>query len=621
MKTSLHLEAPNDLSVGTVRIEGEGQEIADWVATPNNRTFEQDDVEPGLYSCVITPAGVPPQSVFFEVREGVANTVILPSFSALSSSGGNTSFFDVETRQATGEFIYPTIERSVAEFRLQGNTSFESFNSERYPNDGYRKINMSEERKRISIGLSEENRKCESFDLFKGQSTLELFAGRLEIELPTDLGRDLWAGYRVRMSVAIEKARVERCLLPMYRGGTKITVAAPSFSPADLEFVIMPADPKVRALVRALDAGSSAEVAAIRDDVIGNVDPATLLLQDADPWAAILVGLISIRFPEHFPQIGLAWADKLVEQVGWSFDAHVIRASYALTAAGTTASGNQNIESIQDAAIGEAIASLAKAQIAGSPYYNSTNNLFSELTIGISDYLKKKEESRDLEVVKRFDRILTRWHRELPLQRGAGATFTWLARDLDALKSLKILVPKRNSSGMLRHRDSLVIFEGQVSAGQIAIYGGRSNAYSGMHENYNSNALAKDGYLEMPALRRAPGPADDPNRGRFGGHASRSGYRLSATFEPTESRNWVTINLNLEADRSRTVQLGDFAWFVLHPTFSPSSMKVTFRGSRATLRLRAWGGFTVGVWMPKAGIELECNLAEIEGAPHIIRTL
>lgn len=621
MKTSLHLEAPNDLSVGTVRIEGEGQEIADWVATPNNRTFEQDDVKPGIYSCVITPAGVPPQSVFFEVREGVANTVILPSFSALSSSGGNSSFFDVETQQATGEFIYPTTERSVAEFRLRGNTSFESFNSERYSNDGYRKINMSEERKRISIGLSEENRKCESFDLFKGQSTLELFAGRLEIELPTDLGRDLWADYRVRMSVAIEKARVERCLLPMYRGGTKITVAAPSFSPADLEFVIMPADPKVRALVRALDAGSSAEVAAIRDDVIGNVDPATLLLQDADPWAAILVGLISIRFPEHFPQIGLAWADKLAEQVGWSFDANVIRASYALTAAGTTATGNQNIESLQDAAIGRAIASLAKAQIAGSPYYSSTNNLFSELTIGISDYLKKKEASLDLETVKRFDRILTRWHRELPLQRGAGATFTWLARDLDALKSLKILVPKRNSSGMLRHRDSLVIFEGQVSAGQIAIYGGRSNAYSDMNENYNSNAFAKDGYLEMPALRRAPGPAGDPNRGRFGERASRSGYRLSATFEPTESRNWVTINLDLEADRSRIVQLGDFAWFVLHPTFSPSSMKVTFRGSRATLRLRAWGGFTVGVWMPKAGIELECNLAEIENAPHIIRTL
>ena len=621
MKTSLHLEAPKDLSVGTVRIEGRGREIADWVATPDNRTFENDYVEPGLYSCVITPAGVSPQTVFFEIRKGVANSVILPSFSALSSSGSNTSYFDIVTQQAAAEVKHPVGEGHFGRFSLQSKAGVESFQDDAYPDSVYKKVNISKERKRISIGLSEENRKRESFNLFKGQSTLELFAGRLEIELPMDGHRDFWAGDRVRMSVAIENMRVERCFLPLYRGGTRITVAAPAFSPTDLEFVIMPADPKVRALVRALDAGSSAEVAAIRNNVIGNVDPATWLMQDADPWTAILIGLISIRFPEYFPQIGLPWTDKLVDRAGWSFDAHVIRASYALTAASTVAAPPQDIESIQDSAIGEAISSLAQAQVAGSPYYSSTNNLFSELTKGISDYLKINERSRNLSVVKKFDQILTRWHRELPLQRGTGATFTWLARDPDALKSSKILVPKRTSSGTLRHRDSLVIFEGQVSAGQIAVFGANSSAYAGMHESNDGFISTRDEYLDMPALRRPPGPADDPNNGRFGGRSIAGGYRLSATFEPTENRNWVNINLVLEADRSVVIGLGDFAWFILHPTFSPSALKVTFRGSRATLHLRAWGGFTVGVWIPKAGVELECNLAGIEDAPHIIKTL
>ncbi|KAB2765754.1 pYEATS domain-containing protein [Brucella anthropi] len=32
---------------------------------------------------------------------------------------------------------------------------------------------------------------------------------------------------------------------------------------------------------------------------------------------------------------------------------------------------------------------------------------------------------------------------------------------------------------------------------------------------------------------------------------------------------------------------GDFAWFALHPTFSPPVLKVSFRGNRARLRVQA----------------------------------
>lgn len=620
MKTSLHFEAPSDLSVGTVRIEGDGQAIADWVATPDNRTFLQEDVEPGVYSCVVTPAGLAPQSVYFEVREGVANTVILPSFSALSSSGSNTNFFDADTQQAFSDVLGAASRNIFEKLNAQKIEVFDDAASETYfSSNASRVIHFSDGRKRISIGLSEESRGRESFDLYQGQSKLNLSAGRLEIELPEDIDRDPWAGDRVRLSAAIEQLRVERCLLPLYCGGTKITVAVPAFSPADLELVIMPIDPKQRALVRTLDAGTSAEVIAIRDDIIGNVDPLTLLADHADPWAAILVGLISIRFPEHFTRINLQWADALVGRASWAFDAHVICAKYRLIEASIASSNHDDIQAAQDLAVSESIASLAKAQVAGSPYYSNTNSLFAEIAGGISDYLKKDGVRLDPSVVKKFDRLFDRWHRELPLQRGAGSTFTWLARDPVALKD-HVLAPKRNSSGTLRRRDSSIIFEGQVSAGQIALFGGSTNVTSTMKKDVPDSSTSDDGYSLMPALLRAPGPEDDPNQGRFGGQASRDGYFLSATFEPTLKRNWVTINLVLETDSSTNVGLGDFAWFVLHPTFSPTALKVAFGGNRAKLQLRAWGGFTVGVWIPKVGVELECNLAKIEDAPRIIKT-
>lgn len=617
MKTSLYFEAPSDLSVGTVQIKGEGQTIADWVATPDKRTFLRDDLKPGIYSCVITPAGVSPQSVVFEIHEGQANNVILPSFSALSSSGSNTSFFNTDSQQTVAEVPYLVNLNILEKLDLLPHQSeaFSGLVSEKIlDSKRSRQIDISKERKRISIGLSEEKHGRETFDTFRGQSKMELFSGRLEIEIPTDLCRDHWAGHRVRLSAAIEQIRVERCLLPLYRGGTRITIAAPPFAPSDLELGIMPVDPKLRALVRALDAGTSAEVIAVRDDVLGKGDPAALLADQADPWAAILVGLLAIRFPEVFPPIDPAWADKLVERAGWAFDAHVIRASQALSVARATS------PEAQDEAVAEAVAFLAKAQVAGSPYYRYTNQLFAEMAAGIADYLKTNKPRVDPTAVKRFDRLHGRWYRELPLQRGAGSTFTWLARDQAALKKHKVLVPYRDSSGKLRQRDSSIIFEGQVSAGQIAIIGGGPNAFQHLPNDGTSTVVEPEyGFSQMPALGRTPGPHDDPNKGRFGGLTSRRGVHLTAAFEPTKSRNWVTVILTLEAERSVEIGLGDFAWFVLHPTFSPSALKVTFRGSRAQLRIQAWGGFTVGVWLPKAGLELECNLAQIEGAPQIIK--
>lgn len=622
MKTSLHFEAPADLSVGTVRIVGEGKTIADWVATPDNRTIQTDDVKPGLYSAEIRPAGVSPQSVVFEVHEGQANTVILPTFSALSSTGSNTSFFDTGSLRTVAEIPVSISDESLKsiDFPPDQSAQLSGATPEQILERQRSQVTVSTDKRRVTIGLSEERAGRETFDMFEGRTRMELFPGRLEIEVPTDIQRDYWTDRRVRLSAAIEQVRIERCLLPLYRGGTRITIAAPAFSPSDVELSIFPVDPKLRALVRALDAGTSEEVLAVRDDLLAKDEREAMLGLQSDPWGAILVGLLAIRFPGIIGPFDEKWGTKLTEQIGWAFDAHVIRAS--LTLAGSASS-----RAAQDLAIEKAVAHLAAAQVAGSPYYRYSNQLFGEMAAGMATYIKTSKKRIAGTLSDRFNKLYNRWHRELPLQRGSGPTFTWMARDLEALKERKVLVPKRNPSGKLRGRDTTIIFEGQVGAGQIAIISGGGNTSSSVGSGGIAlSALAmhsdapSDGLAEMPAFGRPPGPDVDPNNGRFGGQTTCNGFNLSATFEPTKSKDWVTINLTVEAERSAKIGVGDFAWFVLHPTFSPSAQRVSFRGNRARLRIQAYGGFTVGVWLPKSNTELECNLAAITGAPRIIRS-
>ncbi len=76
----------------------------------------------------------------------------------------------------------------------------------------------------------------------------------------------------------------------------------------------------------------------------------------------------------------------------------------------------------------------------------------------------------------------------------------------------------------------------------------------------------------------------------------------------------------MTADDAAKIGLEDYACFVLHPTFSPAEVKVSFRTGHAQLRIQAWGGFTVGVRIPRADVVLECDLAQVDGAPKAIRT-
>ncbi|MFM7404919.1 MAG: pYEATS domain-containing protein, partial [Erythrobacter sp.] len=121
-----------------------------------------------------------------------------------------------------------------------------------------------------------------------------------------------------------------------------------------------------------------------------------------------------------------------------------------------------------------------------------------------------------------------------------------------------------------------------------------------------------------PALTRKPQFPDDPNRGRFGRKDCVGGFNLSARF-PEKSSRFVSVQLSVTAASSADLAAGDSVWFCLHPTFNPEWVRVFFRGRTASLTVRAWGGFTVGAWLPSQRIELEYNLATDQGAPHIIR--
>jgi hypothetical protein len=107
----------------------------------------------------------------------------------------------------------------------------------------------------------------------------------------------------------------------------------------------------------------------------------------------------------------------------------------------------------------------------------------------------------------------------------------------------------------------------------------------------------------------------DPNKGRFGGLSERDGFRIEADFKMTNSKNWASIFLRV----SGPAPDGETAVVYLHPSFTPIRKEIQFDGGEARLKRTAWGGFTVGVWIPHAKVELELDLGLVHDAPRIIR--
>ena len=111
---------------------------------------------------------------------------------------------------------------------------------------------------------------------------------------------------------------------------------------------------------------------------------------------------------------------------------------------------------------------------------------------------------------------------------------------------------------------------------------------------------------------------DDPQRGRFGGKSEVNGLVLSASFEELGSKNLVRAFIRVvpKDDQPLTREVH----FYLHDTFKPDEVVVAPFEGVASLDLLAYGGFTVGAWIPERdGTLLELDLSTVKGAPRIIR--
>lgn len=609
MKTELFFEAPPDLSVGRVQIKTHMGEVANWVATPDNRSFFTENARPGFYVAEISPAGIAPQSVIFEVKEGVANNVSVPLFSALSVTGGGTTFLEVADEELAIQNLYSfnkesshaTADRVLSEASLSP-------------------VPAMAQEKRLSVGLSQEvGGKRESWGPFQGQTSLEFVGGQINLEVKGQPGWSPSSGERVRLSLAIEDVRVERLLLPMYRGGTTIELTPSALSASDVELRVIPSDPKLRALLRSLQAGTSDEAKAVRDYVLEGHNLDSMFGKDTgDPWGAILSALLFIRFPDVFGEFPPALTQQLIELVPWSFDSHVINTRQTLYSSGSS-------KEEQVSAAKTALNSLAMALVRGAPYYSYTNHLFGEMIEALCDF-----DGLPPNVFKKALKIRQRWKREHALQRGAGASFSWLRRDQMMLKN-GVLAPDRRSTGLLRGRDTSIVAMGKIESGQFRLDAFSSDAPKSdkksrqgslsINMSTTTHTSSESSPETSPAMSRPAGPPADPNKGRFGGKNICDGFALNISFSPTKSQKWVAITLIVDADSSVQLNHGDMIWFCLHPTFEPQWIKVMFLGRRATLSLQAWGGFTVGAWLPAHNVELECDLAELPDAPQIIRDL
>jgi len=121
-----------------------------------------------------------------------------------------------------------------------------------------------------------------------------------------------------------------------------------------------------------------------------------------------------------------------------------------------------------------------------------------------------------------------------------------------------------------------------------------------------------------PARERPITVSNDQNKGRFGGKAEVDGYKLSASFTGG-SQGWVEIHLKVEAPADAEMGPQAFAEFYMHETFDPDMYAAPFVGREATTSVLAYGGFTVGVWIPDARVELELDLSRVPRAPRAIR--
>jgi hypothetical protein len=133
-------------------------------------------------------------------------------------------------------------------------------------------------------------------------------------------------------------------------------------------------------------------------------------------------------------------------------------------------------------------------------------------------------------------------------------------------------------------------------------------------------AAASGQSVDPPAFQRPKTVSDDQWKGRFGGKARVGDFRLRSEFRHASAR-FVEIVMIVDHLGSDSIPQGTTAQFYLHETFDTAMVPAQFAEGTASVSVIAYGGFTVGVWLPLQQIELELDLSQVTGAPRIVREL
>jgi hypothetical protein len=623
MSTRLTFRGPADLSVGRVTVENQLGLVKEWVATPSNKTLELEDAPPGIYTANVEPVGQRSRSFVFEVRPNMANTVTAPLFSALAAGGDTVAFSGVSDQKHAIDILRarrPTLETAFSPILTSVHSDVWGLPTQTDSKAKILSLGLSVDKKMARIGGWTPFTESEPLGWFEGNGLNLLF----------DLSPDARVrNRRLRLSYSLEGVRVERFMVPQFWGGTRVEFQPSSLTTTDIAIRVTPVDVERRALVRALQAGAEEEARAVYDDVLrgGSIDR-FVDGADEDPWAAMVATLLTIRFPSVFGAKSPTWGPWLVTHHGWAPDTHVIHARHHLLNAPPETEGRINAAS-------SSLEALAAAYDLGSPFFSYSNQLMGEMLGSLAALEERPYETLAEQATKQ----LAEWRRNLPLQRSAGASFSWQMPDPLMRKTAHVLEPFQKTRGNLDERYSRIFFRGSVDLTRISLLLSSDNPlppkktdareFAGSSVDAAQPDVARDatasdsGQLqpEAPALHRPIQFPEDPNKGRFGGAAKYDGHTLNATFSDPERTDWIEIQLVVNVDSSWEPSYSDSAVFFLHPTFNPSRLKATFRGHQASLTVRASGGFTVGVWLPERRIELECDLAEMPDAPRIIREL
>jgi hypothetical protein len=142
-------------------------------------------------------------------------------------------------------------------------------------------------------------------------------------------------------------------------------------------------------------------------------------------------------------------------------------------------------------------------------------------------------------------------------------------------------------------------------------------------ENPLAASAALDALAAAPAMDAKPGSApDDPWKNVFGGKSvdKARGRLVSANVEPLKFfPGWYSLELRVESMRGAPPLEGEVRFF-LHDSFPNNKPWVRAADGIATLHLKTWGAFTVGVLAEGGATRLELDLANLSTAPTDFRS-